>query len=246
MGVANPILGRCTHAIWQKGGIAGSFQQNDCGWQPNTKINDRTVEHAQHFKFLGVVVNDTLTWFDHIDMVCKKVSHSLNLLCWLSWFLPRLLLLLFLKSYSLPHFDYCDVVWIGYTKAESLDLEPLLNFACSTVVCGCKRSSDTAFRCELGLSTLFSRRKFHLAQTVFKCLHSLCPSYLTQLFPTPSSSYYTQSSSSSQLNPPSTKLSFGQRAFSFAGASMWRSLPPITRQISDFRAFLAKCEDLLN
>ena len=118
------------------------------------KIDDRSVECVRSFKFLGVVVNDTLTWADHIDMVCKKVSRSLNLLRRLSWFLPRPLLLLYLKSYILPHFDYCDVVWIGCTKAESLRLESLLNFACRTVLHRCKFSSASAARNELGLSTL--------------------------------------------------------------------------------------------
>ena len=50
------------------------------------KVDDRTVECVWSFKFLGVVVNDTLTWADHIDIVCKKVSRSLNLLRRLSWF----------------------------------------------------------------------------------------------------------------------------------------------------------------
>ena len=208
------------------------------------KVDDRTVERVRSFKFLGVVANDTLTWADYIDMVCK-VSRSLNLLRRLSRFLPRPLLLLYLKSYILPHFDYCDVVWIGCTKAESLRLESLLNFACQTVLHRFKFSSASAARSELGLSTLSSRRKFHLAQTVFKCLYSPCPTYLSQLFPTPSSSYHTRSSSSSQLNLPAARSSYGQRAFSFAGASVWRSLPATTREIRDFQVFSAKCEDLL-
>ena len=78
------------------------------------------VEQFQCFKFLGVLVNDTLTWSDHIDMVCNKVTCSLNLICRLSWFLPQPLLLLCLKSYILSSFDYCDVVWSGCTKDEAL------------------------------------------------------------------------------------------------------------------------------
>ena len=96
--------------------------------------------------------------------------------------------------------------------------------------------------CALGLSSLSFRRRVYLAQTVFKCLYSPCPSYLSQLLPSPSSSYHTQSSSSSQLNLSATKSCFGQRAFSFAGASMWRSIC----QTRDYQAFSAKCEDHLN
>ena len=97
------------------------------------KIEDKTVECVRSFKFFGVIVNDTLTWVDYIDMVFK-VYRSLNLLLRLSWFLPQPHLLLYLKSYILSHLNYCDVVWIGFTKAKSLRLESLLNFACWTAL----------------------------------------------------------------------------------------------------------------
>ena len=111
------------------------------------------------------------------------------------------------------------------TKSESHRLESLLNFACRTVLRRCKHSSASGARHDLGLSTLSSRRKLHLSQTVFKCLSSHCPSYLSQLFSGPNSSHHTQSYSSCQLNLPLTRSSFGQRSISSTGTSMWRSLP---------------------
>ena len=102
-------------------------------------------------------------------------------------------------------------------------------------------SSASAARSDLGLSTHLSRRKRHLAQFVFKCLSSQSPSYLSQLFSTPSSSYYIRSCSSNQLNLPVVKSSFGQKAFSFTGASLWRLLPIAIRETQDFPDFSRKC-----
>ena len=93
-------------------------------------IDGKIVEQVQVFKYLGVMLNETLTWSDHINMVCGKVTRSLNLLRRLSWFLPRSLLLLYLKSYILPFFDYCDIVWSNCTQEESRRLVTLLNFGC--------------------------------------------------------------------------------------------------------------------
>ena len=64
--------------------------------------NGSQVEQVCSFKFLGVTINDTLTWSDHINTVCDKVSRNLNLLRHLSWFLPQPFLFLFLRSYILP------------------------------------------------------------------------------------------------------------------------------------------------
>ena len=55
-------------------------------------VDGMTVEQVQVHKYLGVVLNDALTWSDHIDMVCGKVNRSLNLLRRLFWFLPSSLL----------------------------------------------------------------------------------------------------------------------------------------------------------
>ena len=62
----------------------------------NLVVDGCSVEQVQRFKFLGVVINDTLTWSDHVHLVHKKVSRNLNLLRRLSWFLPKPLLVLFL------------------------------------------------------------------------------------------------------------------------------------------------------
>ena len=70
------------------------------------------------------------------------------------------------------------------------------------------------------------------------------PSYLSQLFSAPCSSYHTRSSSSRQLNLPATKSCYGQKAFSFTGASLWRSLPRSVRELQDYQAFSSRCADL--
>ena len=141
-------------------------------------VDGSNVKQVRCFKFLGVLVNDTLTWSDHFNMLCTKVSRNLHLLQHLSWFLPQPLLLLFLKSYILPTFDDCDIVWSACTKQEALHLETLLIFSCRTVLRKCRDYSASA--AQLGMPTLAARRKLHTAQMVFKCLFSKAPPYLSQ------------------------------------------------------------------
>ena len=111
--------------------------------------------------------------------------------------------------------------WSGCTKSKASRLETLLNYACRIVLHKRRGSSASAARRELGLSTLASRRKLHLALNMFNCMSSKSPPYLSQLFPLPSSHYNTHSASSSQLNLPPNRSSFGQKSFSFTGAALW-------------------------
>ena len=41
---------------------------------------DVIVEQVENTKFLGVIINSTLTWEDHIKTVCNKVSKSIGIL----------------------------------------------------------------------------------------------------------------------------------------------------------------------
>ena len=116
-------------------------------------------------------------------------------------------------------------------------METLLNYACCTVLRKHKGSSTLAARRELGLSTLASRRKLHLAVTMFNCMSSKSPPYLSQLFSLPSSHYNTRSASSSQLNLPPNRSSIGQKSFSFMGAALWQSLPQNIQDTRDFARF---------
>ena len=190
----------CAGQTGVRAGLSSHERRRRTGEQVN-------VEQVHCFKFLDVLMNDTLTWSDHVNMVCNKVARSLSLLRRLSWFLPQSLLLLYVKSYILPSFDYCDVVWSGCTKAEALRLQTLFNFACRIVLRRRRDYSASAARRQLGLSTLSARRNLHLAQTMFKCLSFQSPPYLSQLFSAPSTHYNTRSSSSSQLNLPTTRTS---------------------------------------
>ena len=121
-------------------------------------LSGSQIEQVSRFKLLGVVVNDTLTWTDHISHIVTEVSCNVNLLRRLSWFLPQPLLVLFLKSYILPLVDYCDVVWDNYTQNDSSRLQSLFNYACRLVLHRPHLSSTSALLNDL-----------HLAEQTYKC-----------------------------------------------------------------------------
>lgn len=62
------------------------------------------IEQVRSFKFVGCIINEHLTWDDHIDHVTAKVTQNINLMRWLSWFLPKRALITFYNAYILPSF----------------------------------------------------------------------------------------------------------------------------------------------
>ena len=64
-------------------------------------LNDKNIETVSSSKLLGVIINDTLTWGDHIDYICGKAA-------------KRLYFLRLLKRANIPALDivhvYCSTI----------------------------------------------------------------------------------------------------------------------------------------
>ena len=82
--------------------------------------------------------------------------------------------------------------------------------------------------------------RFKILIFVFRAIHSLAPSYLSDLISTrKQSSYNLRSNNELLLVPPpvSFRLTLGGRTFSFAAPVEWNSLPSSIRHITSLATF---------
>ena len=77
-----------------------------------TKKNCSTeLESKQYVKYLGLLIDSSLTWKNHIDQVALRISKAVGLLAKLRHFVPRIILLKYYKSLILPNVLYGLTVW---------------------------------------------------------------------------------------------------------------------------------------
>ena len=147
----------------------------------NLSLDSPTIKRIRVYKFLGIQINDTLTWKDHIDFIISKLLGRST-----SLFLPTPLRILFCKSYIMPIFDYCDVVWQQCTSQESTRLERLHNLAIKSILHKSRFDSTSSPRQQRGVTSLEHRRRLHLSQQVLKSVKGIHPLILeTYLNPHP-------------------------------------------------------------
>jgi len=146
----------------------------------------------------------------------------------LFWFLPCSLLVLYLKSHTLPLVDYCDVVWDNCAQHNSSRLQSLFTYACRLALHCPRLSSSSSLWKELGLSSLRCHSKLHLSELTYKCHKSLAPPYLSSLFCLPTHHHNTRTKA--HVNLPVVRTTFRQHAYPYTGATLWRSLPASSRE----------------
>ena len=82
-------------------------------------LNDREIDQVEKIVFLGVILDDKLSWKSHISQVSTKISKSIGIIRKSSFFLLKQSLFTLYYSLVYPYLQYCNIVWAS-TYASNL------------------------------------------------------------------------------------------------------------------------------
>ena len=86
-------------------------------------INGTSVEFSTVFKYLGIKLDDSLSYSEHVRYVATNVSQKLGLMSRIRHLLTSESANRLYKAMILPLLEYCDVTWHGCGKENSLKIE---------------------------------------------------------------------------------------------------------------------------
>jgi hypothetical protein len=128
--------------------------------------------YIDSFKYLGVTIQQNLTWSEHIDNISKKFNQRLG--CHIKFLLPIQARLTLYNSLVLPLLDNSDIVWEdknNYTLMNHLQVRQ--HNAARLILDLPRHSSATEALETLEWKPLYPCRKYHRCISVFKCLNHL-------------------------------------------------------------------------
>ena len=110
-------------------------------------LEQDSLENVTEFKYLGIIINQHLTWHDHVEMLHSKVAQRLGVLKRIRHLLPVYARKLYVMTMIVPLLDYASLVWgdknnktlmnllqILHNKAAKLILNKLPWSSCSDVL----------------------------------------------------------------------------------------------------------------
>ena len=219
-----------TELLWL--GTSSNLRKlNDQG--PSLSIAGSTVSPCTSVRLLGVTVTADLNLEKHVNNVCSKSFFQLRQL----WKIRRSLdqvsasTLVLVHAFVTSRVDYCFCLFAGSTDKIIHQLQRVMNAAARVVTNTGKYDHGLSYlmHTELHWLDVKDRIQFRTGVMVYKCLHGLAPTYLSDLC-TPVASLSTRSrlrsATGHKLVVPATRLStYGRRPFAVAGPVLWNSLP---------------------
>ena len=213
----------------------------------NLNIGGSNIDRCEVHKFLGIHIDDRLTFSTHTKKLNSKISRNLGMLRKIKFYAPKSVLKNIYFAFINSHFTYAITAYGFTNSSNSRKLSKLIDKSIK-VTLGVERfsinicKSNKIFNFNLALE-FFSLVKMH------QILHSNLHEYFTNRINNYQihHSHNTRFSSTGSLNLPHMRFSRSQKAFIFAASKYWNKLPVSLKDVTCINKFKMKVKNhLLN
>jgi hypothetical protein len=190
-------------------------------------INSTPISRVESTKFLGVLVDEKLTWRFHINHIATKIACSLGMLSKVKRILPRNNLLTLYYSLIYPHLNYCISIWGNTFQIYLNKLLTLQKRAVRLINCSFFRSHTNPIFIELRILKLPEIYKLSCLIFIYRYLANDLPSICRSLFLLrtyySSATYYTRNNN--QFVTPKYRTSVRGKCIAISGTAIWATIP---------------------
>ena len=195
--------------------------------------NGSRIQFSDQVYNLGVTLDSKMTYSPHITSIISQGYQIIRNIAGIRKFISKDHLKTLVNALIIAKLDNCNSLRFGISSYDSGRLRKFQNSCARLIYKKGKRDHVTAMLHELHWLPCEARTCFKILCYVFKCLHGLAPSYLSELLVVKHSQDLT-------LCIPRTLTSYGDRSFSCAGPRLWNALPESIRMACSLEAFKSK------
>lgn len=199
------------------------------------------IEYFEKVRDLGIILNNRLTWDDHISNMSQKIYGSLRSLWDVTRFANSSLRKKLFLAFVFPLFLYGDVVFFGMSKACERKIQLLLN-ACVRYIFKLRKYdhiseySNTVLNCNLNCYY-----KIRVLCQFFKIISSHTPTYLFDKL-----KFSLSNRNTANLIIPINRSNHLNYSFFVKGATLWNMLPTNIKNSNSVKIFKQNCLEYFN
>ena len=148
---------------------------------PTLYISNTQIKREKVVKFLGVLVDESLTFKEYINHICKKVAVGIGFMFRSRDTLEEDQLNTLYNALVLPHLNYCSLIWSINFKTH-LQRIFLLQKRAARVILGMQYLESVSRRfIEIGMKPISMLRDLKCMITVYKIKHGMLPTTVRSL-----------------------------------------------------------------
>ena len=202
----------------------------------NVKINGELIPQVDSTKYLGVYIDNKLTFKEHTKYIAHKLSKSNRLLAKLRHFTNHCDILNFYHAHVQSHLNYCAVIWGSAADSYIQRLTALQNKSLCLITFQKSHVVDLeAVYKETKVLQLNKHIFLNQCLFIWKIVHRKFDHNMQSMFDN------VLRNPNFDLNfkfiLPFRRTSAGQNSLTFAGIKSWNKLPADTKSLTSFSLF---------
>ena len=207
-------------------------------------INGVNIERVNHTKFLGVLLDENLSWSHHIWSIESKVSRNIGILYKCNKVLDSVHLLYLYNSLILPYLNYCTVIWGNNKKCR---LTTLTNLQKKAVRCvaktGYKDHTSPLFK-RFNMLKLADIICLNAGVLMFRIMNSNVLPNLNLFMPSNVIHHYNTRNATS-IFITQCRTNYRKLSLKYTGAKLWNNLPVSLKSSKCIDSFKNKFKKIL-
>ena len=221
-------------------------------------LNKSQILEMKNFvKYLGILIDFDLSWKNHIDLICQKISKTLGILARLRHTIPLSPLLKIYQALITPYLDYGICAWGAACKSYINKLLVLQKRALRLIYFKQIRDHVVPLFIDSNVLPISFIHFYRLCNIMWDVTNNIAPSNISYSFlkTTDVHHYATRSSTKDDFYVEHSKLEKVRNSFLRTGPKVWNALPSDFRNLSKFTfqkklkhrlvELLAKADDYL-
>ena len=202
-------------------------------------VSDELIKPVFLVKLLGVVIDDNLSFNEHVSKLCVKAARQTNALRRIVKYIPNECRLNIYQAFISSNFNYCDIVWHFCSNRSTYRIEKVHKNALRGTLNDYTSSYSDMLEV-VKTPTLYISGIENIAIETFKSVKGLNPKYMRSLYSFSTTPYCTHGGSK-LIQPKVNAIGFGINSFTYQGSKIWTNLP---QGVKDTTCLIA-CKDLI-
>ncbi len=192
--------------------------------ETKVRLSGTTLDQVKFTKFLGVIIDDKLTFTNHISYIKNKIAKGMGIIIKARKYLNKSTLIQLYNTYIFPYLIYCVEIW-GNACDSHLDPIIKLQKKILRIITFSTYTAHTEPLCFV-LNTLPFRKLVtqRIGLQMFKYANNFVPISINDLFIKNEHVHEHNTRQRSNLRQPVGKQEYMYRNFSFMGVYIWNHI----------------------
>ena len=201
-------------------------------------INDGDIKQVKNTNFLGIIIDECLTWSEHIAQVVKKISRASGIIVKIRHFLSRNTMKLVYYALVYPYLIYGNLIWGNTYKSR---VQKLLNVQKKIIRLMTFKSylehTEPIFK-ELGFLNIFQINDSLTAMFMFRYYHlKNLPEIFENYFVTNNQIHQHNTRNATKLHKATNRTNYVKYTLRNKGIDVWNELEPEFKGIKNYYIF---------